>query len=213
MAILKDDYLTLSAPVSGELKVLGSRFIARCFPAESPARVQELLETLRNDFPDATHRCYAYRLGVDGSHFRAVDAGEPSGTAGRPILSAIERRGLTDVLVVVVRYFGGTKLGVGGLTRAYAQAAGDALAGGTVMQKFVEASLEVAFPHPRTSAVMRIVARCGARIVAADYGEGVNLTLAIRVSRADELAALLVDETGGQARVTRVSPPSGSSTA
>jgi uncharacterized YigZ family protein len=203
-----DSYHTLSAPVSTELKILSSRFIAACAPADTTEAVQEFLEKVRKEYPDATHHCYAYRIGIDGRLFRTVDDGEPSGTAGKPILSAIDKRGLTNVLAVVTRYFGGTKLGVGGLTRAYAQAAGEALAKGEAVERFVEEQMEVAFPHPRTSVVMRVASRTGARILSTAYDEGVRLILAIRVSRRKELVDSLINETGGQAVVTGPLPPS-----
>jgi uncharacterized YigZ family protein len=203
-----DSYITLFAPATAEVKITGSRFIALAAPADSAEQVQDILERVRKDYPDATHHCYSYRLGIDGKLFRTVDDGEPSGTAGRPILSAIDKRGITNAAVIVTRYFGGTKLGVGGLIRAYAEAAGEALAHAEVVERFVEEAFAVAFPHPRTSAVMRLVSRSGARIVSTAYDEGVNLTLSIRASKRQELVDALINETGGQAVVSGPFPPS-----
>jgi uncharacterized YigZ family protein len=203
-----DSYRTIAAPSSAEIKILGSRFIALASPADSAEAVGVILEGIRGDYPDATHHCYAYRIGVDGGLFRTVDDGEPSGTAGKPLLSAIDKRGITNVAAVVTRYFGGTKLGVGGLIRAYAEAAGEALSRAEIVERFIEHHFVVSFPHPRTSAVMRLVSRSGARIVSTAYDDGVRLNLSIRASKFRELADLLVNETGGQAVISGPLPPS-----
>ena len=120
-----ETYRTVATRVSHEIpKIKGSRFIATVAPAGSRAAAEAIVEALRDCHPGARHTCFAYRLGAAGDVFRYADDGEPSGTAGRPILRQIEGRGLTAMVVVVTRYFGGTKLGAGGLLRAYAAAAG-----------------------------------------------------------------------------------------
>ena len=114
-----DTYKSIASASEGLFKDNGSRFIALAYPVESEEEVREIVSLLRKEYHDARHHCYAYRLGVDGAVFRSSDDGEPSGSAGRPILGQIDSAGLSDILVVVVRYFGGIKLGIPGLIRAY----------------------------------------------------------------------------------------------
>ena len=122
-SVVHDEYVTLKGESGGELKVQGSRFISTAYSAGSAEEVEKIVAARRKKYHDASHHCYAYRLGPGGETFRINDDGEPSGTGGRPILAAIDREGLTDTLVMVTRYFGGIKLGTGGLARAYGQAA------------------------------------------------------------------------------------------
>lgn len=129
-----DTYLTLAAPSTGEFKDRASKFLAYTWPVSSEQEIHEHLEGLRKEHFKARHHCYAWRLGREGLLFRANDDGEPSGTAGRPILGQIDSAGLTDVLIVVVRYFGGTLLGTSGLINAYREAAVEALRAGTVQE-------------------------------------------------------------------------------
>lgn len=127
MSNTPDSFFTLSAPGTGEFKDRGSRFIAYAYPAASEEEALRYLESLRKEHFKARHHCFAWRFGLDGHRFRANDDGEPSGTAGRPILGQIDAAGLTDVVVVVVRYFGGTLLGASGLIHAYRESAAEAL--------------------------------------------------------------------------------------
>ena len=131
-------YSTIAAHVQAEIKDKGSRFIAYAYPIQSVAQVKQYVDALREEHHKARHWCYAYRLGVDGLQFRANDDGEPSGSAGRPILGQIDSAGLTDVLVVVVRYFGGTLLGVPGLIQAYKNSTAEALAIAEIVEKNIE---------------------------------------------------------------------------
>ena len=116
---VKDAYSSISAPAEGLFKDNGSRFIALAWPVETQQQIKDIVDSLKKEYHDARHHCYAWRLGWQGQEFRANDDGEPSGSAGRPILGQIDSRGLSDILVVVVRYFGGIKLGIPGLIRAY----------------------------------------------------------------------------------------------
>ena len=122
-----DTYNSILSPSEGLFRDNGSRFIALAYPVEDEARIKELVESARKEYHDARHHCFAYRLGLDGGVWRANDDGEPSGSAGRQILGQIDSAGLSDVLVIVVRYFGGIKLGIPGLIRAYRTATADAL--------------------------------------------------------------------------------------
>ena len=124
---IRDTYRSIPAPAAGLFKDNGSRFLAFAYPVENEEEIKDRVQALRKKYHDARHHCYAYRLGHLGDRFRANDDGEPSSSAGRPILGQIDSRGLSDVLVVVVRYFGGIKLGIPGLIRAYRTATADAL--------------------------------------------------------------------------------------
>jgi uncharacterized YigZ family protein len=192
-----DHWLTLSAECEAEIKILGSRFLGFARPIDDPAAPSSYLKTIQTKFYDATHHCYAYRLGPAGNEVRMVDDGEPSGTAGRPILTAIEKAGLTNVLVVVVRYFGGTKLGVGGLARAYGEAAAAALASGAVVERYATERITVAFDHALTSPVMRALDQAGLSVVDSRYDERAHLTVDVRVSLAADFRARLTEATRG----------------
>lgn len=149
-------YRTLAAPATGEVKDRGSRFLAHAYPMTGTDALRRHLDTLRQRHPKACHWCYAYRLGADGSQFRANDDGEPAGSAGRPILGQIDSAGLSDVLVVVVRHFGGTLLGVPGLIAAYKGATAAALAAATVIEKDVTRSLWLRCGYPQLGDALRI---------------------------------------------------------
>ena len=147
----------------------------------SEAAVKTCLETVRQDHFKARHHCYAYRLGLAGKRFRANDDGEPSSTAGRPILGQIVSYGFVNVLVVVVRYFGGTKLGTAGLKRAYKSAAMDALAQATIEERIVEQSFEVVFEYAATSAVMNFLKQANYSIKEAQYDAQTRLVVHVRL--------------------------------
>jgi len=153
----KDTYKSIAAPAEGLFKDNGSRFIARAYPVESEAEIKEIVASLKKEYHDARHHCYAWRLGLDGAAWRANDDGEPSGSAGRPILGQIDSAGLSDILVVVIRYFGGIKLGIPGLIRAYKTSTADALASARVIEKVAGKWYTLHFPYDSLPAVMRLV--------------------------------------------------------
>ncbi len=155
--MIEDTYQTLAAPAEGLYKEKGSKFIALAYPVYSEDDVKEALAALRKQYYDARHHCYAYLLGADKSRYRANDDGEPNHSAGDPILGQIRSADLSNVLVVVVRYFGGTKLGVGGLIHAYKTATADALAQALRVVEYEKALLEVHFPYPQMNDVMRLI--------------------------------------------------------
>ena len=130
-----DTYISIDAPSEGLFKDNGSRFIALAYPVESEEEVRQIVSSLKKEYHDARHHCYAFRLGKDGQKWRSSDDGEPSGSAGRPILGQIDSLNLSDVLVVVVRYFGGIKLGIPGLIRAYKTSTADALGAARKVEK------------------------------------------------------------------------------
>ena len=152
-----DTYLSIEDRATGVFKDSGSRFIAHAFPVETEEEVKTLLSGIRKEYHDARHHCCAYRIGMDGSLWRAGDDGEPSGSAGRPILSQIDSRGLSDVAVIVVRYFGGIKLGIPGLVRAYKSATEAALSSAKVIEKTAGEWVKLRFPYSSMPEVMRLI--------------------------------------------------------
>lgn len=200
--MVPDHYRTVRTEVRFETKVQGSRFIGIAFSVSSREQAAAALKNIKKEFYDATHHCYAFRLGPGGEQFRSVDDGEPGGTGGRPILAAIDRKGMSDVMVVVVRYFGGTKLGVPGLGRAYGGAAEAVLDSAEPVERFAVDRFIASFPHEQTHAVMHALSESKARIVDTAYDEEVHLTIEIRRSLAESLRQLLVERTAGNIRIT-----------
>ena len=152
----KDTYKSIAEPAEGLFKDNGSRFIALAYPVETEDEIKEIVQRLKKEYHDARHHCYAWRLGLDGEPWRANDDGEPSGSAGRPILGQIDSAGLSDILVVVVRYFGGIKLGIPGLIRAYKTSTADALASARVIEKVAGRWYTLHFPYDSLPAVMKL---------------------------------------------------------
>ncbi len=183
-----DEYLTIKGRSKHQTRVRGSRFIASVAPASSEEEAQEFVTQVSGKHQDATHNCYAYRVGLgDRAVHRYSDAGEPTGTAGRPLLEAIQDRKLTNTVVVVSRYFGGTKLGKGGLARAYKETAVAALDEVGMMTAFVTDEFPVSFPYRLTREVERLLKRRHVRTVEEKYGQLVTLTLRVRQSQSDGL--------------------------
>lgn len=160
-----DFYLTIGQPSTAEFKDRGSRFIAHAFPIETPEDFKKHLAELKKEHPKAVHHCFAYRIGLDGNNFRVSDDGEPSGSAGRPILGQLDSKQITNALIVVVRYFGGTLLGVPGLINAYKTAAALSLQTTTVIQKPIEVNYELHFDYTKMNDVMMIVKQCNCTVI------------------------------------------------
>ncbi|MFH0756074.1 MAG: YigZ family protein [Bacteroidota bacterium] len=154
---MKDLYLTIESPVQGQFRDKGSRFIAFAFPVNGEEEIKQRIDELKKEYHDARHHCFAWRLGADMERYRVNDDGEPSGSAGKPIFGQIKARGLTQILVVVVRYFGGTLLGVGGLIRAYRSATSDALESAVVVERKVEDQIILKFQYPSLNRVMKTI--------------------------------------------------------
>jgi uncharacterized YigZ family protein len=152
-----DYYFTIETNAVAEFKDRGSKFLAYSFPLKNVNDFKSHLQLLKKEHPKAVHHCFAYRIGIDGNNFRVSDDGEPSGTAGKPILGQIDSKNLTDILVIVVRYFGGTLLGVPGLINAYKTAASLVLQCTPVIQKAVEINYELHFNYTEMNEVMRII--------------------------------------------------------
>ncbi|MDO5069319.1 MAG: YigZ family protein [Neisseria zoodegmatis] len=182
-------YQTIAAPAQAEFKDKGSRFIAFAYPVRTTEEIKTQVDTLREAHHKARHLCYAYRLGTDGNQFRANDDGEPSGSAGRPILGQIDSAGLTDVLIVVVRYFGGTLLGVPGLIHAYKTAAAEALQVAEVVEKNIEKTVWLRCDYPHLNDAIRIAKQHHAEVVAQDLQLDCRLTVRIPLAHYDACAS------------------------
>lgn len=194
---IRDSYRTLDSRHVHEIKIKGSRFIGFAYPADSEETAQKILDDIRKREHAATHHCFAYILGLEGATFKYSDDGEPSGTAGRPIYQAIVGKELTDMLVVVVRYFGGVKLGAGGLTRAYSRAATELLDGAVIVERLICDRLTFTLPFPLYDRVMRLIVREGYKIVDQDFSERVAMILEVRKSHTDRFVSRLTELTGG----------------
>ncbi len=187
----EDVYRTIAAPAEGIYTEKRSKFIAIALPVRTVDEVKALLEEYQKKYYDARHVCYAYMLGPQRKDFRANDNGEPSGTAGKPILGQINSNELTDILIIVVRYFGGIKLGTSGLIVAYKAAAAEALAAAEVVEKTVDECIRFWFEYPFMNDVMRVVKEEGPEIVEQGYDMDCRMTLRIRSSLMPRLQARL----------------------
>ncbi len=200
----KDSYFSVAGRSEAEIRVRGSRFIGEAIhvPGEDSAR--SAIETIRKASFDATHHCFAYRLGPIGDRFRTGDDGEPTGTAGQPILQQIVARDLTDTAVVVTRYFGGIKLGRGGLIRAYGEAAGAALDQAKVQEYLTMVSFAIRFDYDDTSAAMRAVDSVSGRITSSQYSDHTDLTVDVRASVAETFESNLTQMLAGRGEIVRL---------
>ena len=161
----QDYYYTIEKAVVAEFKDRGSKFIAYAFPIEAVADFKKRLDELKKEHPKAIHHCFAYRIGLDGNVFRVSDDGEPSGTAGKPILGQADSKQLTNIAIIVVRYFGGTLLGVPGLIKAYKTSASMALQVTPIVQKQVEVIYKIQFDYTQLNEVMMIIKQNNCRVV------------------------------------------------
>lgn len=172
-------YQTIARASEGLYKEKGSKFLGYAFPVEDEEEIKRILNELRKKHHDARHHCYAFRLGADGKHYRANDDQEPSGTAGKPIHGQLLSFELTNVLLVVVRYFGGTKLGASGLIHAYKTAAQDALEQAEIVTREVEVQCTLTFPYERYNEVMRILRESKARMLSQELDNMSTMQIAL----------------------------------
>ena len=191
MMIPEDTYKTIIGVAEGIYTEKRSKFIAIAIPVHTVEEIKQHLDIYQKKYYDARHVCYAYMLGHERKDFRANDNGEPSGTAGKPILGQINSNGLTDILIVVVRYFGGIKLGTSGLIVAYKAAAAEAIANATIIEKTVDDEIAVAFEYPFMNDVMRIVKEEEPEILEQSYDMDCLMKLRIRRSMMGKLRARL----------------------
>jgi uncharacterized YigZ family protein len=191
-------YLSIESAITVTLREKGSRFIGYAFPVASEEGVQQALSELKQRYPDASHHCYAYRLGADGQRYRAQDDGEPSGSAGIPILNQLRSKQLSDVLLVVVRYFGGTKLGVSGLIATYKATAAAVLEQAITVEKHLSLPISLTFGYDKSHEVMQVLKAHRALIEAQEFGEICRISARIRQKdwrTVQEKLADFIDET------------------
>lgn len=188
-----DKYKTITEKAIGEgfYSESRSKFLAFAHHVDSVEQALEIVKEYRKKYYNARHCCYAYRIGFMGEKFRMNDDGEPSSTAGKPILGQIDSNGLTNTLIIVVRYFGGVKLGTSGLIVAYREASSDAIAHCDIEERFIEEQIKFTFSYPMMNAVMKIVKDMNPRIINQVFDNTCELTLSIRKSYADELKTRL----------------------
>ena len=190
MAASTDIYTGIAAPSEGLYKDKGSRFIAYAYPVTDPSQVKPIVDSLKKEHHAARHHCYAYRIGYDGALWRANDDGEPSGTAGRPILAAIDSACLSDTLIVVVRYFGGILLGVPGLVRAYREAAGDAIANARKEEKTAARTFEIRFGYSDMNDVQaRVKSTPGAVVLSQNFDLECTMSVSVPLGGAASFEA------------------------
>ena len=188
-----DKYKTIKEKAIGEgyYSEKRSKFLAFAHHVDSVDEALELVKKYRKKYYDARHCCYAYRVGFDGTEFRANDDGEPSSTAGKPILGQIDSNGLTNTFICVIRYYGGINLGTGGLIVAYREAAADAITNSEIEEKYIEEEVTYSFSYPMMNAVMRIIKDMNPRIINQVFDNTCEVTLSIRKGKADELRTRL----------------------
>ena len=184
---MNDEYKTISNTGEGFYSEKRSKFLAFSHHVTSVEEVTDIIDKYRKKYYDARHVCYAYMLGAERTVFRANDDGEPSSTAGKPILGQINSNELTDILIVVVRYYGGVNLGTGGLIVAYKSAASDAIKNSDIITKLVEEEITYNFPYVMTNDVMRVIKEMSPRIISQTYDNTCEIKMAIRKQEAERL--------------------------
>lgn len=191
---MTDSYKVLTGMGEGTYSELRSKFLAFALPVRTAEEALEVVARYQREYFDARHVCWAYRLGAEGAEYRSNDNGEPSGTAGRPILGQMVSMGVSDLIVVVVRYFGGVKLGTSGLITAYRAAAAAALEAGEYAERLVEERLRLTFGYEHMNAVMRMVKELQPRILSQDYGErgDISMEMAVRLSLVERVRGAFI---------------------
>ncbi|RKX25891.1 MAG: YigZ family protein [Candidatus Zixiibacteriota bacterium] len=196
---LSDSFFTIKSPSEIEIKIKGSKFFGRARQCENIDKAEKIIEEFRKKYYDATHNCFAYRVGLGKEiKFRYSDDGEPSGTAGKPIYDQIEGKNLTNLIVVVTRYYGGTKLGTGGLTHAYSDSAAQAINAAGVIEKFITRCISMTVEFYDYNIVERIIHQIGAKVIDSNFSDIVRLKVESRLSLINNLKAKLIDSTSGR---------------
>lgn len=184
--LFDDTYKTIKSSSEGLFKDRGSKFLGFAYPITNEEQVKEIINQLKKEHSQANHHCYAFRLTPDPTVYRASDDREPNGSAGKPILGAIQSVGLTDVLIVVVRYFGGSLLGVPGLINAYKSAAQEAINAAEIIEKIISEKFEIEFPYDKINDVHSLLKSLSAKIVSQDYNEPCKIVFEIRKTKVNE---------------------------
>ena len=190
---IKDSYKSISVKAEGLYKDNGSRFIALAYPVETEEEIKSILAGIKKEYYDARHHCYAYRLGYDGAKWRANDDGEPSSSAGRPILGQILSSELSDILIVVVRYFGGIKLGIPGLIRAYKESTADAISSADIIEKIASETYNIEYGYVQMNSVMKVVKDMDLPVIAQNFDMACSLTVRVRLSREKQFLKAIED--------------------
>lgn len=196
---IQDSYRSIASESRGLFKDNGSRFIAHAYPVETEEEVKQIVASLKKEYYDARHHCYAYRLGHTGERFRANDDGEPSGSSGRPILGQIDSNGLSDILIVVVRYFGGIKLGIPGLIRAYKTSAADAIANAQTITKIASRPYRLTFGYLGMNSVMKILKDLGLEQRNQKFDMECSIDTSVRLSMEEDFLGRIRDAEGCEA--------------
>lgn len=194
--ITPDSYRSIATKSEGLFKDNGSRFIALAYPVETEDEVREIVSSLKKEYHDARHHCYAYRLGCSGDIFRANDDGEPSSSAGKPILGQIDSNGLSDILIVVVRYFGGIKLGIPGLIRAYRTSSADAIANSEIITKIASRRFRLEFGYLEMNSVMKIIKDMKLEPAGQDFGNTCRMDVSVRLSACGDFTERISNVSG-----------------
>ena len=188
---VKDTYKSVAKESNGIYKEKGSKFIAYLYPVQDENDIKKVLDILKEKYHDARHHCYAWRLGPKGEPYRANDDGEPSNSAGKPILGQLLSYEISDCIIVVVRYFGGTKLGVGGLISAYKIAAEEAIRANSIIEKIISKNIRVQFNYKNMNEMMNLVKQLKLEVLDRDFQSICNMTLRVRLSDYKKLTAKL----------------------
>ncbi|NMB37257.1 MAG: YigZ family protein [Bacteroidales bacterium] len=181
-----DSYLSIAAPSEGLYKEKGSKFMAFAYPVEEEEQAKEIIADLKKEYFDARHHCYAYRIGHTGDQWRMNDDGEPSSTAGRPIFGQLLSNELSDILVVVVRYFGGIKLGVPGLIRAYKSATADAIANAEIVEKIAGEFFTITFDYLQMNDVMKVLKEMNITPISQDFDLTCTMEVRVRLTQIEQ---------------------------
>lgn len=194
-----DEFYTIKSKVNAEIKIKGSRFIGTAKPVHSVEQAEQFIGHINKEYYDATHNCYAFSILNVNQHINKYnDAGEPAGTAGPPILTVIEGRELTNLAVIVTRYFGGTKLGKGGLIRAYSECTKAVLDEATVIKKIRYSQLSLIFPYDYTGTIMHLLSQMNGKTVSSDYDDRAKLTIKLPKSNVDSFKKKAIEITSGK---------------
>ncbi|MCA6068739.1 YigZ family protein [Chryseobacterium sp. RG1] len=186
------EYKTIASPIENTLlKEKGSKFIGFAFPVTNEEELKNALEKIRTEHPKATHHCYAFRMGLNGENYRANDDGEPSGSAGLPIYNQLLAHEITNVLVISVRYYGGTKLGVSGLVKAYKESAKITLEEADIITKELETDIEILFNFNQQNIIFTLLSKFDARIINFDSQEKASIVAKIKLKHKDEISETL----------------------
>lgn len=193
---MKTNYLTITGEARGEFKDRGSKFLAFAFPFQNPKELKSILLRIKKDHLKARHHCFAFRCGADGAHFRFYDDGEPSGTAGKPILRAIDKFELTNTLVVVVRYFGGTKLGTSGLIKAYHTSSLDALNATSLVKKEIMVDYSIKVNYEKSARLIGLLNQLPCKILSMDFGSEAMINASVPIQSAAQFIIRVKAEIG-----------------